>query len=160
MQRNEFKRIGVYGNWDDPYLTMDYHAERVIAEEFQKFLMNGTLYQGSKPVMWSPVEKTALAEGLAQRIAQGRVPEPMLKKRIISLDVAGMVAGTKYRGQFEERLKVVMKEIVQAGNVIIFIDELHTLVGAGAAEGSRAWAAADGAWCRRREQRWPSRWES
>ncbi|SPH16867.1 Isoleucine--tRNA ligase [Defluviimonas aquaemixtae] len=62
VQRDEFKRLGVTGNWPDPYLTMDYHAEAVIAEEFLKFLMNGTLYQGSKPVMWSPVEKTALAE--------------------------------------------------------------------------------------------------
>ncbi len=62
IQREEFKRLGVTGNWADPYLTMDFHAERVIAEEFQTFLMNGTLYQGSKPVMWSPVEKTALAE--------------------------------------------------------------------------------------------------
>jgi isoleucyl-tRNA synthetase len=62
VQRDEFKRLGATGAWDRPYLTMDYHAERVIAEEFQKFLMTGTLYQGSKPVMWSPVEKTALAE--------------------------------------------------------------------------------------------------
>jgi isoleucyl-tRNA synthetase len=62
IQREEFKRLGITGNWDTPYLTMDFHAERVIAEEFQKFLMTGTLYQGSKPVMWSPVEKTALAE--------------------------------------------------------------------------------------------------
>jgi isoleucyl-tRNA synthetase len=62
IQREEFKRLGITGNWDDPYLTMNFHAERVIAEEFQKFLMNGTLYHGSKPVMWSPVEKTALAE--------------------------------------------------------------------------------------------------
>ncbi|MFQ1700184.1 isoleucine--tRNA ligase [Loktanella agnita] len=62
IQRDEFKRLGVQGNWDEPYLTMNFHAEKVIAEEFQKFLMNGTLYQGSKPVMWSPVEKTALAE--------------------------------------------------------------------------------------------------
>ncbi|WP_425072193.1 isoleucine--tRNA ligase [Sagittula sp. S175] len=62
IQREEFKRLGITGNWADPYLTMDFHAERVIAEEFQKFLMNGVLYQGSKPVMWSPVEKTALAE--------------------------------------------------------------------------------------------------
>ena len=62
IQRAEFKRLGVIGNWDDPYLTMDFHAEAVIAAEFMKFLMNGTLYQGSKPVMWSPVEKTALAE--------------------------------------------------------------------------------------------------
>ncbi len=62
VQREEFKRLGVTGIWDKPYLTMDYHAERVIAEEFMKLLMNGTLYQGSKPVMWSPVEQTALAE--------------------------------------------------------------------------------------------------
>jgi isoleucyl-tRNA synthetase len=62
VQREEFKRLGVQGNWDDPYLTMNFHAEAVIAEEFMTFLMNGTLYQGSKPVMWSPVEKTALAE--------------------------------------------------------------------------------------------------
>ena len=62
VQRNEFKRLGITGNWENPYLTMDFHAERVIAEEFMKFLMTGTLYQGSKPVMWSPVEQTALAE--------------------------------------------------------------------------------------------------
>ncbi|MAQ86553.1 MAG: isoleucine--tRNA ligase [Maritimibacter sp.] len=62
VQRDEFKRLGVTGKWDDPYLTMNFHAERVIAEEFMKFLMNGTLYQGSKPVMWSPMEQTALAE--------------------------------------------------------------------------------------------------
>ncbi|WP_424933113.1 isoleucine--tRNA ligase [Amaricoccus macauensis] len=62
IQREEFKRLGVTGKWDDPYLTMDYHAEAVIADEFMKFVMNGALYLGSKPVMWSPVEKTALAE--------------------------------------------------------------------------------------------------
>jgi isoleucyl-tRNA synthetase len=62
IQREEFKRLGITGNWDQPYLTMDFHAERVIAQEFQTFVMNGALYQGSKPVMWSPVEKTALAE--------------------------------------------------------------------------------------------------
>ncbi|MEO3416265.1 isoleucine--tRNA ligase [Roseovarius sp. CAU 1744] len=62
IQRDEFKRLGVTGKWSKPYLTMDFRAERIIAEEFQKFLMNGTLYQGSKPVMWSPIEQTALAE--------------------------------------------------------------------------------------------------
>jgi isoleucyl-tRNA synthetase len=62
IQREEFKRLGITGNWDTPYLTMNFHSEKVIAEDFQKFLMNGTLYQGSKPVMWSPVEETALAE--------------------------------------------------------------------------------------------------
>ena len=62
VQREEFKRLGVTGDWDNPYLTMDFHAEAVIADEFMKFVMNGSLYLGSKPVMWSPVEKTALAE--------------------------------------------------------------------------------------------------
>ena len=62
VQREEFKRLGITGKWDAPYLTMDYHAEAVIADEFMKLVMNGSLYQGSKPVMWSPVEKTALAE--------------------------------------------------------------------------------------------------
>ncbi|HEY3198056.1 MAG TPA: ATP-dependent Clp protease ATP-binding subunit [Nitrospirales bacterium] len=82
------------------------------------------------------VGKTAIVEGLAQRIVGTEVPDNLLNRRVIALDLGSLVAGTKYRGQFEERLKVVMKEIVQAGNVIIFIDELHTLVGAGAAEGS------------------------
>ena len=84
----------------------------------------------------SGVGKTAIVEGLAQRIVLGEVPDNLLNRRVVSLDLGSLVAGTKYRGQFEERLKVVMKEIVNAGNVIIFIDELHTLVGAGAAEGS------------------------
>ena len=84
----------------------------------------------------SGVGKTAIVEGLAQRIVSSEVPDNLLSRRVIALDLGSLVAGTKYRGQFEERLKVVMKEIVQAGNVVIFIDELHTLVGAGAAEGS------------------------
>ena len=84
----------------------------------------------------SGVGKTAIVEGLAQRIIASEVPDNLLSRRVIALDLGSLVAGTKYRGQFEERLKVVMKEIVQAGNIIIFIDELHTLVGAGAAEGS------------------------
>ncbi|MFQ5779210.1 MAG: ATP-dependent Clp protease ATP-binding subunit [Nitrospiria bacterium] len=84
----------------------------------------------------SGVGKTAIVEGLAQKIVAMDVPENLFNRRVIALDLGSLVAGTKYRGQFEERLKVVMKEIVSAGNVIIFIDELHTLVGAGAAEGS------------------------
>ncbi|MBI3607896.1 MAG: ATP-dependent Clp protease ATP-binding subunit [Nitrospirae bacterium] len=84
----------------------------------------------------SGVGKTAIVEGLAQRIIASEVPDNLLNRRVIALDLGSLVAGTKYRGQFEERLKVVMKEIVSAGNIIIFIDELHTLVGAGAAEGS------------------------
>jgi len=84
----------------------------------------------------SGVGKTAIVEGLAQRIVASEVPDNLLNRRVIALDLGSLVAGTKYRGQFEERLKVIMKEITQAGNIIIFIDELHTLVGAGAAEGS------------------------
>jgi len=82
------------------------------------------------------VGKTAIVEGLAQEIASGIVPEILADKRLITLDLALMVAGTKYRGQFEERIKAVMDEIRRAKNVIIFIDELHTIVGAGAAEGA------------------------
>ncbi|MEY4916903.1 MAG: hypothetical protein RL616_816 [Verrucomicrobiota bacterium] len=82
------------------------------------------------------VGKTAIVEGLAQEIAAGNVPELLLGKRVITLDLALMVAGTKYRGQFEERIKAVMDEIRRAKNVILFIDELHTIVGAGSAEGT------------------------
>jgi len=83
------------------------------------------------------VGKTAIAEGIAQRIAKGDVPESLKDKRILALDLASMVAGAKYRGEFEDRLKAVLKEIeTAAGGVILFIDELHTLVGAGAAEGA------------------------
>jgi len=82
------------------------------------------------------VGKTAIVEGLAQEIARGNVPEILRDKRIITLDLALMVAGTKYRGQFEERIKAVMEEIRRAKNVILFIDELHTIVGAGSAEGT------------------------
>ncbi len=82
------------------------------------------------------VGKTAVVEGLAQRIASGQVPELLKNKQIYSLDLAALVAGSKYRGEFEERLKKVMKEITQRGDIILFIDELHNLVGAGAAEGA------------------------
>lgn len=82
------------------------------------------------------VGKTAIVEGLAQRIVQGDVPETLKSKKLVALDLAGMVAGAKFRGEFEERLKAVLKEITTIGNIITFIDELHTVVGAGAAEGS------------------------
>jgi ATP-dependent Clp protease ATP-binding subunit ClpC len=82
------------------------------------------------------VGKTAIVEGLAQAIARGEVPELLREKRVITLDLALMVAGTKYRGQFEERIKAVMDEIKRAKNIILFIDELHTIVGAGSAEGA------------------------
>ena len=82
------------------------------------------------------VGKTAIAEGLAQKIAAGDVPENLLNKRVITLDLAAMVAGSKYRGEFEERIKNVIDEVVENGSVILFIDEIHTIVGAGGAEGS------------------------
>ncbi len=82
------------------------------------------------------VGKTAIVEGLAQRISDGDVPPFLADKRILSLDLSLIVAGTKYRGQFEERLKTIMKELMESQNSIVFIDELHTLVGAGSAEGS------------------------
>src|SRR6478735_3968718 len=82
------------------------------------------------------VGKTAVVEGLAQRITSGEVPEILRNKQIYTLDLAALVAGSKYRGEFEERLKKVMKEITQRGDIILFIDELHNLVGAGAAEGA------------------------
>ena len=82
------------------------------------------------------VGKTAVVEGLAQRISNGDVPELLKNKQIYTLDLAALVAGSKYRGEFEERLKKVMKEITQRGDIILFIDELHNLVGAGAAEGA------------------------
>src|SRR5204862_4886671 len=82
------------------------------------------------------VGKTAIVEGLAQRIVGGEVPDILHDRRLVVLDLAMMVAGTKYRGQFEERIKAVMNEVRRAKNVILFIDELHTLVGAGGAEGA------------------------
>lgn len=82
------------------------------------------------------VGKTAIVEGLAQRIASAQVPESLAGKKIISLDLGSLIAGTRFRGEFEERLKNLLKEIKKAGNIIIFIDEIHTLVGAGAAEGA------------------------
>jgi isoleucyl-tRNA synthetase len=87
IQRSEFQRLGVAGKWENPYLTMNFHAERVIAEEFMKFLMNGTLYQGSKPVMWSPIEKTALAEAEVE-YHDKESPTIWVKFRIVGTDDA------------------------------------------------------------------------
>jgi ATP-dependent Clp protease ATP-binding subunit ClpC len=94
--------------------------------------------QKNNPVLLGEagVGKTAIVEGLAQRIVNGDIPQLLADRRIVVLDLAMMVAGTKYRGQFEERIKAVMNEVRRAGNVILFIDELHTLVGAGGAEGA------------------------
>ncbi len=82
------------------------------------------------------VGKTAIVEGLAQRIAEGTVPDSMKGRRLLTLDLSGMVAGSKYRGEFEERIKKVMEEVRQAGNILLFVDELHTMIGAGGAEGA------------------------
>ncbi|TAJ07140.1 MAG: ATP-dependent Clp protease ATP-binding subunit [Nitrospirae bacterium] len=121
-------------------LAQDGQLDPVIgrADEIERVLQILSRRTKNNPVLIgeSGVGKTAIVEGLAQRIVMSEVPDNLLSRRVIALDLGSLVAGTKYRGQFEERLKVVMKEIVQAGNIIIFIDELHTLVGAGAAEGS------------------------
>ncbi len=82
------------------------------------------------------VGKTAIAEGLAQRIVMGLVPDTVLDKRVVTLDLSGMIAGSKYRGEFEERIKKVIHEVVQAGDILLFIDEIHTIIGAGGAEGA------------------------
>ncbi|MCD8039644.1 MAG: ATP-dependent Clp protease ATP-binding subunit [Lachnospiraceae bacterium] len=82
------------------------------------------------------VGKTAIAEGLALRIVSGDVPDTVKNKRVVTLDLAGMVAGSKYRGEFEERIKRVIREVIEAGNILLFLDEIHTLIGAGGAEGA------------------------
>lgn len=82
------------------------------------------------------VGKTAIVEGLAQRIVQGEVPDTVKNKRVMKLDLSGMVAGSKYRGEFEERIKKVIKEVIDDGNIILFLDEIHTIIGAGGAEGA------------------------
>lgn len=82
------------------------------------------------------VGKTAIVEGLAQRIVMGLVPDTVADKRVVTLDLAGMVAGSKYRGEFEERIKKVIREVTQSGNILLFIDEIHTIIGAGGAEGA------------------------
>ena len=82
------------------------------------------------------VGKTAIIEGLAQQIAEGNVPEILMRKRVVTLDLASLLAGTKYRGEFEKRIKAIVKEVIEAGNIIIFIDEIHTIMGAGASESS------------------------
>ncbi|CCO07762.1 ATP-dependent Clp protease ATP-binding subunit [Desulforamulus hydrothermalis] len=114
----------------DPVVGRSKEIERVI-QVLSRRTKNNPVLIGEPGV-----GKTAIAEGLAQRIVSGNVPEILLNRRVVTLDLAGMVAGTKYRGEFEDRLKKIMEEIKQAGNIIVFIDELHTLIGAGAAEGA------------------------
>jgi ATP-dependent Clp protease ATP-binding subunit ClpC len=114
----------------DPIIGRDDEIERV-TQILSRRKKNNPVLIGEPGV-----GKTAIAEGLAQRIVGGKVPQILEDKRIVTLDMASLVAGTKYRGQFEERLKAVMNEILNSKDVIIFIDELHTIVGAGGAEGS------------------------
>src|SRR6202050_4341768 len=114
----------------DPLVGRDNELERVIQILCRRTKNNPVLI--GEP----GVGKTAIVEGLAQRISDGEVPSFLADKRILALDLSCIVAGTKYRGQFEERLKTIMKELMESQNSIIFIDELHTLVGAGSAEGS------------------------
>jgi len=114
----------------DPVIGREAEIERVI-QVLSRRTKNNPVLIGE-----AGVGKTAIVEGLAQAIMNSDVPDLLLRRRVLTLDLAGVVAGTKYRGQFEERLKSVMKEIRRADNVILFIDELHTIVGAGAAEGA------------------------
>lgn len=114
----------------DPVIGREKEIERVI-QILSRRTKNNPVLIGEPGV-----GKTAIAEGLAQRIVESKVPELLLDKRVVSLNMGTMVAGTKYRGEFEERLKKVLDEIRLDGNVILFIDELHTLIGAGAAEGA------------------------
>lgn len=114
----------------DPIVNRDKEIERVV-----QILSRRT--KNNPALIGEPgVGKTAVVEGLAHRIVEGNVPETLLGKRLVTLDIGSLVAGTKYRGEFEERLKKVIDEIKNAGNCVIFVDELHTIVGAGAAEGA------------------------
>ena len=114
----------------DPVIGRDEEIQRVIQILSRRTKNNPCLI--GEP----GVGKTAIAEGLAQKIALGDVPDELMDKHILTLDLSGMVAGTKYRGEFEERIKKLMDEVKKSGDVILFIDELHTIVGAGSAEGA------------------------
>ncbi|CDF58930.1 ATP-dependent Clp protease ATP-binding subunit [Thermobrachium celere] len=114
----------------DPVIGREEETERVIEILCRRTKNNPCLI--GEP----GVGKTAIAEGLAQKIVEGNVPEILKNKRVVTLDLSGMIAGSKYRGEFEERLKRVMDDIKKAGNIILFVDEVHTIVGAGAAEGA------------------------
>src|SRR5687767_12546261 len=114
----------------DPVIGRENEIERVV-QVLSRRKKNNPVLVGEPGV-----GKTAIAEGLASRIVENKVPESLKNKRIVTLDLAAVVAGTKYRGQFEERLKTVMNEIRESKDTIIFIDELHTIVGAGGAEGA------------------------
>ncbi len=114
----------------DPVIGREVEVQRVI-----QILSRRT--KNNPCIIGEPgVGKTAIAEALAQRIVEGSVPDTIRDKRVVTLDMSGMVAGSKYRGEFEERIKRVVDEVVKSGNVLLFIDEMHTIIGAGGAEGS------------------------
>ena len=135
----ETKTLDEYGT-DLTELAMQGKLDPVIGREneIQRVIQILSRRSKNNPVLIGEpgVGKTAIAEGLAQKIASGNVPETILGKRVVTLDLTGMLAGTKYRGDFEERIKAALDEVKKAGDVILFIDELHTIIGAGAAEGA------------------------
>ncbi|MBS3984279.1 MAG: ATP-dependent Clp protease ATP-binding subunit [Selenomonadales bacterium] len=125
----DFTRMATEGRLD-PVIGREKETERVV-QILSRRTKNNPVLIGEPGV-----GKTAIVEGLAQRIIKGEVPETLRNKRVVALDMAALVAGTKYRGEFEERLKKVIQEIQQAGNIVLFMDEMHTLIGAGGAEGA------------------------
>ena len=133
------RRLKAYGH-DLTELCKEGKLDPVIGrkEEVERLILILCRRRKNNPVLIGEagVGKTAIVEGLAQAIVKGDVPDHLAKKKLISLDLTLMIAGTKYRGQFEERIKAVMDEIKKHGNILLFIDELHTIVGAGAAEGA------------------------
>src|SRR5688572_19118841 len=139
QQKKELPFLTEYGrdltalaaqNAFDPLIGRETEVERII-QILSRRTKNNPILLGEPGV-----GKTAIVEGLAQRIVEGRVPIFLASKRIVALDLSLIVAGTKYRGQFEERLKGILKELKETPDVIVFIDEIHSLVGAGSAEGS------------------------
>jgi len=138
-EKNKTPALDTFGR-DLTALARDGKLDPVIGreEEIERILQILCRRTKNNPILLGEpgVGKTAIVEGLAQKIVSEEIPEPLRGKRLLSLDLAAVVAGTKYRGQFEERLKAIMAEIRRSNDVLIFIDELHTLVGAGAAEGA------------------------
>lgn len=138
-KKSETPVLDQYGR-DLTYMALEGKLDPVIGreKEIERIIQILSRRTKNNPVLIGEagVGKTAVAEGLAQRIQEGNIPELLKDKRIVTLDLAGMVAGAKYRGEFEERLKNVMAEIKKTGNIILFIDEMHTIIGAGAAEGA------------------------